>query len=446
MDILDALQYLTGSLTELTLYADQDLMHSPPHYLSILRACPNLKRLNVALPHSHMALLDDPPVLPRNDNLELTHLNWTTGTFLTQEDIHPSLLACPKLRYLQIGCFIGDMDLIFNPGGDQPPQLRYLSIDNVVEGCEPDLDYWDDDDYEQDNSTFITPSEQQSSLQALSLYCTDARSWDIIKNVLSRDKNVLEKLTVYHDYGGFDADYLIQNFRGNLLNFYGDGWTDCAELDATLVSHEDFNDNDSSTLTTPSSLTSMTYPRLCHIHATYRLTDKEDDIAALIIALKNRTRSNKSSSASHRITRLRLTNVSSYGEIILPLVLEFPSLQAITLEQCLFHTEILIQFTKQLANRKRDAFALNYLGFDTMNGLTDDVVMELANVPGLKKVKLSHCDYLTDKSIYHLVDQSILSSFSDLEDLDLFQCKQVTCDTINYVQDILDERKYYSGC
>ncbi|KAI7856190.1 hypothetical protein BDC45DRAFT_504554 [Circinella umbellata] len=447
INILDALQYLNGSLTELILYADQDHLYSPPHYLAILRVCPNLKRLSVSLPHSHMALLDDPPVLPRNNNLELTHLNWTTGSFLTQEDIHPLLLACPKLRYLQLGCFAGVMNLLFKPGGENSSQLRYLSIDSVAESCEPDLDYWDDDDYEQDSKMYIAPSEQQSFLRALSLHCTDASSWNIIKVVLSQEKNVLEKLTVYHDYDGFDAGHLIQNFRGNLLNFYGgDGWTDCAELDATLISHEDVSDSDHSTPTTPTSLTSISYPRLWHIHATYNLTDKEDDIAALIIALRNNTRSNKLSASSHRITRLRLAKVPAYGEIILPLLLELPSLQAIKLEQCLFYTEMLIQFAKQLASRKRDISPLNYLGFDSVHGLTDDVIMELANVPGLKKIKLSQCDYITDKSICHLVNQSVLSSSSNLEDLDLFQCKQVTWDTINHVQDILDEKRYYSGC
>ncbi|KAG2215486.1 hypothetical protein INT45_013580 [Circinella minor] len=432
---------------KLILYADQDHLYSPPHYLAILSVCPNLKRLSVSLPHSHMALLDDPPVLPRNNNLELTHLNWTTGSFLTQEDIHPLLLACPKLRYLQLGCFAGVMDLVFNPGGENSSQLRYLSIDSIAESCEPDLDYWDDDDYEQDNEIHISPSEQQSFLRALSLHCTDVSSWNIIKVVLSQEKNVLEKLTVYHDYDGFDAGHLIQNFRGNLLNLYGsDGWTECAELDATLISHEDVSDSDHSTPTTPTALTSISYPRLWHIHATYNLADKEDDIAALIIALRNNTRSNKLSSSSHRITRLRLAKVPAYGEIILPLILELPSLQAIKLEQCLFYTETLIQFAKQLANRKRDTSPLNYLGFNTVHGLTDDVVMELANVPGLKKIKLSQCDYLTDKSICNLVNQSVLSSSSNLEDLDLFQCKQVTWDTVNYVQDILDEKRYYSGC
>ncbi|KAI9251527.1 hypothetical protein BDA99DRAFT_541516 [Phascolomyces articulosus] len=445
MDILDALQYLSGSLTELTLYADQDHFYSPPHYLSILRTCPNLKRLNVALPHSHMdIILDDPPVSP-NDNLKLTHLNWTTGSSLVEEDIHPLLYACPDLRYLQIGCFTGEMSIFFNP--EVRPSLRYLSIDDFVEGYEPDVDYWDDDDYYYDDSEEEEDDNNndekiQDRLQALTIYCTNARSWEIIKEILSREKNVLEKLTVYHDYEGFDAGYLIQNFRGKWLTFYGsDGGTNCAELDATLISHdEDDNINNNNDVISP---TGTSFPRLWHIHSTYNQADNENQVASLIMALKNKTSSdnnktsNNTTMASHRITRLRLAKGPVGGEIILPLLLELPSLQVLKLEQCIFYTQTLVQFAKQLASRKRDTSALNYLGFSTVCGLTDEVVMELASVSGLKRIKLWHCDYLTDKSIHHLVDQSE----SDLEDLDLFQCKQVTWDTINHVQDVLETRR-----
>ncbi|KAI9495934.1 hypothetical protein BDB00DRAFT_811005 [Zychaea mexicana] len=470
MDILYALQYLKDSLTELTLFADYDHVYSPPHFLSILRTCPNLKRLNVVMPHAHVPILfDDPLVLP-NGNLNLTHLKWITGSSLQQEDIEPLFAVCPRLRYLQVGCFEGDLDVFFKP--ITPPSLKYLSIDDVAEGYESDLEYWDDeeeyhnanDDDENKNTSAIsthhqqyhrreeTRKQRQLGLHALTLTCTDAHSWEIIKMVISREQYTLEKLTLYHDYNGFDGGYLIQNFRGKWLNIYGCGcWSESAELDATLIGHQNDNDSsntdfdNSSLISSPISSTAV-YPRLWHIHSTGKITDSESDVAALIIALKNRTLA-----TSHKVTRLRLAkSPAGGGETILPLLLEFPSLQVLKLEQCTFYTQTLIQFVKQLATRQRGISALNHLGFTSVTGLTDAVIMALAHVSGLRRIKLWRCDSLTDQAIRYLVDGKVGDDdkepllASDLEDLELLQCKHITWDAISYAQGKLDARQRFS--
>ncbi|KAI8139772.1 hypothetical protein BJV82DRAFT_243846 [Fennellomyces sp. T-0311] len=334
--------------------------------------------------------------------LALTHLNWN-GFLPNDAEINNVLNASLKLQYLQVGTYGTSVPVLAIR--KRCPQIRYLSLGDV-ETYRPNDEFWNHDD----KSTV-------EGLRALSMICTNEQSWSQVKQVLSMDQNILEFLTLYHGpQMPIDADYLIRHFRGKQLNLHAAhaAWQHRAQVDAIISRGENSKE--------------AALPRLYNITSTFELGD-ERGVLGFINALRTGT-----TAIDDTVSRLRFWKCPG-SAILLPLLLDLPCrLQSLQFEDCEFSTTILIGFLRSL--KMSPWPTLQELGFFSIPCFTDNLVAEIAGIPGLKTVNLWDCVDITDEGVHSLIDGS-----TDLEVVDIGGCKQVTEKAIRYVQDTLDARK-----
>ncbi|KAI9495921.1 hypothetical protein BDB00DRAFT_177327 [Zychaea mexicana] len=365
-------------------------------------ACPGLKRLNVAF--STRIIQIPEPTHASPSELELTHLNWTTPFRPDDSEVEAVLNTCPKLQYLQVGGYEASAPVM--KIRKRYTNLRYISLGDV-EAYGPDMSFWDDE---------MIDKEQQSEhigLQALAMPCTNDHAWVDLQALLAMDTNGLKKLSLYcgTDFP-VDSDYLIRHFNGDNLNLHRTyaAWNNRAQVDATITATEDINNVESS--------------RKYTITSTFEMGD-ERGVLGFINALRTGT-----TALAHTVSRLRFWNCPG-SAILLPLLLDLPCrLQVLQFENCEFSTSILVGFLRSLKTSPWPT--LQELGFISIPSFTDDVVAEIAGIPGLRRVVLWRCHDVTDQGVL-----SLLEECSDLEDIDIAECSQVNDEAVRDVKDKL---------
>ncbi|KAG2220584.1 hypothetical protein INT45_008765 [Circinella minor] len=440
-NILHSIRYLNNTLTDLTLTADREPTttenhHSNNTYIlpclsSILLACPKLKRINVAFSTRIIQIPSNNELVTTTTSphdLELTHLNWTTPFRPNDVEMETVLSNCKKLKYLQVGGYEASAPVF--EIRKRYPNLQYISLGDV-EAFGPDMDFWTMDNSNKIKRKKCTGSnrinnsnddeDDKSGLHALAMPCTGPHGWSDIQELLAMDSTGLKKLKLYCGIDfPVDVDYLIRHFNGDRLSVHRTyaAWKNRAQVDAIITATEDIH-----AISTARSYT---------ITSTFEMGD-ERGVLGFINALRTGT-----TELAHTVSRLRFWNCPG-SAILLPLLLDLPCrLQALQFENCEFSTSILVGFLRSLKTSPWPT--LQELGFVSIPSFTDDVVAEIAGIPGLKRVILWNCEDVTDQGV-----RSLLEEYSDLEDVDIGDCLHVTQEAVNYVKGKLETSKKSSS-
>ncbi|KAI9247715.1 hypothetical protein BDA99DRAFT_254171 [Phascolomyces articulosus] len=287
------------------------------------------------------------------------------------------------------------------------------------------MDYWKTEEvkyhsnspinsYNSRNNNNTKMMDNTNGLSAVAMPCTTPQCWLDTQELLEMDGQKLKKLTLYCGVDfPVDADYLIRHFNGDHLNVHRTyaAWKNRAQVDAIITATEDIN---------------ATSARSYTITSTFEMGD-ERGVLGFINALRTGT-----TALSHTVSRLRFWNCPG-SAILLPLLLDLPCrLQVLQFENCEFSTSILVGFLQSLKTSPWPT--LQELGFISIPSFTDDVVAEIAGIPGLKRVALWKCNDVTDQGI-----RSLLEEYSDLEDVDIGDCRHVTKEAVHYVKEKLLE-------
>ncbi|KAI9482513.1 hypothetical protein BDB00DRAFT_879150 [Zychaea mexicana] len=399
-DVIKCVTLLQGSLTNLELVTTQDtrylLPFDCPSLPSILNACPTLERIKVSLHSSEIQ--SNHLKIPRGSKLK--YLHWNSGESMTLQEAEDILDACPSLVYLNIGCLDGPVPLsAFRT--KCPTSLSYLHVDTGKSSSYG----W---------SCGTDSNLSVNGLQSLSTCCINNEDWEELQTVTLMDQSTLQDMTVCHN-DSFDLGGLLNIFKGPQvsLRYTHIYWRQRAVIIATTKNISP-GENDE---TSPSGVITSAFER-CH---------KDRHIPWFINSLE-------SNAHARKVSKLSFYNCGTIDWHI-PQLLQLPSLQELYFDGYGKEIGAVAGIIDKLCSPSSTP-RLRHLYLGPVQGLTDKVVPRFAHIRGLKHLTLSGCSEITDEGIYSLANID-----SDLEELSLLNCLNVTPQAIKYINQQLERRK-----